>query len=73
MKIPMNKVTRNEIDHRKAGEIVRKSRESAKLSLRELARRLLLSAPYMSDLELGRRNWSPELFDLSLKEINRKP
>jgi predicted transcriptional regulator len=37
---------------------MRQRREAAGLSLRELARRLKLSVGYMSDLELGRRNWN---------------
>lgn len=38
-----------------AGEL-RRRRESEGLSLREVARRLGFSAPYLSDVELGRRN-----------------
>lgn len=30
-------------------------------SLRDIAKVLGFSAPYISDLELGRRNWSPGL------------
>ena len=45
-------------DHEAIGAVMRKVREDAKLSLREIARRLHLSAPYVSDLELGRRNWT---------------
>ena len=43
------------------GGHMRKLREGANVSLRELAHRAELSAPYISDLERGRRNWSPEL------------
>ena len=43
------------------GRAMRKLREDANVSLRELARRAKLSVPYISDLERGRRNWSPEL------------
>jgi|SRR5581483_10903101 len=37
------------------GETIRTYREEAGLSLRELARRVNVSAPFMSDVELGRR------------------
>jgi transcriptional regulator with XRE-family HTH domain len=37
------------------GEFIRKKRDEADLSLRELARRLEITAPYLSDIELGRR------------------
>lgn len=37
---------------------MREARLKAGLSLREMARRLKMSAPYVSDLELGRRGWT---------------
>jgi transcriptional regulator with XRE-family HTH domain len=37
------------------GETIRSLREEAGLSLRELARKTNVSAPFMSDVELGRR------------------
>ena len=37
------------------GEFIRKKRDEVDLSLRELARRLEITAPYLSDIELGRR------------------
>lgn len=39
------------------GATMRALREKKGISLRELARRLNLSAPFISDMELGRRNW----------------
>jgi predicted transcriptional regulator len=50
-----------EIDHQSTGYLFRVARKKAKLSLREVARRLKLSAPFVSDLELGRRNWTEEM------------
>jgi len=47
-----------EVDHETTGHLFRQARKKAKLSLREMARRLKLSAPFVSDLELGRRNWT---------------
>lgn len=37
------------------GETIRKHREEAGISLRKLARKVEVSAPFMSDVELGRR------------------
>jgi len=40
---------------------MRKKRQAAGVSLREVARRMSLSAAYVSDLELGKRRWSNRL------------
>ena len=56
----MKQTTR--INHEAAGDMVRKFRLSRKVSLRAVAIEIEMSAPYLSDLERGRRNWSPELF-----------
>lgn len=40
---------------REAGKRMREARETAQLSVRETAKRLGISAPYLSDMELGRR------------------
>lgn len=53
-----------ETDHRATGELMRKNRESIGLSLRDMASRMEISAPYLSDLEIGNRNWSQKLMDL---------
>lgn len=50
-----------QIDHVATGDEIRKYREWLGLSLRSAAKLLKLSAPYLSDLELGRRNWSAGL------------
>lgn len=39
------------------GKQMREKRRQYGVSLREVARRMGLSAPYVSDLELGRRNF----------------
>lgn len=49
------------IDHESTGEYWRQRRESEGMSLRETARRSCLSAPFLSDLERGRRNWTATL------------
>lgn len=45
-------------DQAQIGKMMRGSREGQNVSLREVARRMKLSAPYLSDLELGRRGWT---------------
>lgn len=45
-------------DDRAMGAAMRQRREAAGLSLYDLAKKLGLSASYLCDLELGRRQWS---------------
>lgn len=42
------------------GQFIKEMRTEAQLSLRELAAKIGVSAPFLSDVELGRRNPSPE-------------
>jgi len=46
------------LDEKAVGALMREVRELKKVSLREVARRLRWSAPYVSDLERGRRLWT---------------
>jgi transcriptional regulator with XRE-family HTH domain len=46
------------IQHMETGAEARKARQARFISLRAMARRLKISAPYLSDLELGKRNWT---------------
>lgn len=43
------------------GAWLRNERKTAGLTLREMARRLGLSAPFICDVELNRRNCSPKV------------
>jgi transcriptional regulator with XRE-family HTH domain len=43
------------------GEHIRKLRDEADLSVRELAKRIKVSAPFLSDVELGRRHPSEDV------------
>lgn len=52
--------TQRVIDHKKTGERMRAYRTKCGVSLRELAGRMGFSAPYVSDLELGKRLWSED-------------
>ena len=45
------------------GQHIRELREEKDLSLREFAKRLGLSAPFVSDIELGRRFPSDDVFE----------
>jgi len=47
-------------DNAATGQLMREARKQAGLSVREMARRLGQSAPFVSDLELGRRGWDEE-------------
>lgn len=52
------------------GQKIRELREAKDLSLRELAKRLDVSAPFVSDVELGRRYPSDKLFAAIAKELD---
>lgn len=54
------------------GEIggeLRAMREAANVGLREAARRMKVSAPYVSDLEKGHRLWSSKLIENFVRAI----
>lgn len=57
------------IDARALGQWCRDWRKSTGLSLREAARRAKWSAPYVGDLELGRRKWTLKTLTRYLKAI----
>ena len=48
------------LDEHTVGALMREVRNAKKLSLREVARRLRWSAPYVSDLERGKRLWTTD-------------
>jgi transcriptional regulator with XRE-family HTH domain len=45
------------------GEYIRELREKHDFSVRELAKKLKVSAPFLSDIELGRRHPSEEVLE----------
>jgi predicted transcriptional regulator len=57
------------IDSTRAGAMIRAARTKAEISLRRLAVAMGKSAPYLCDLELGRRNWTPELFSCAESKL----
>lgn len=58
-------------NHAAIGRQLRLERERIGISARALARKLKLSAAYVSDLELGRRAWTGEKVAIFIKEIHR--
>lgn len=60
LKIPSKKTV--VIDHAECGSVIRRLRESKNKSLRWLAHQMQITAPFLSDLERGRRNWSESRF-----------
>lgn len=57
----LREVTDTQICHYETGNRHRRHREAACVSLRALAGEMGLSAPYLSDLERGRRAWNEKL------------
>lgn len=58
-------------DNVATGATARAARLKRGISLRTVAARMALSAPFMSDLERGRRNWCPlrvRDFNISIRE-----
>lgn len=55
------KGTGRELDPIEIGAVMRDWRKKAKKTLREVAKAMGYSPPYISDLELGRRAWTDEL------------
>jgi len=53
------------------GGKLRELREQRKLSLRELARRLGISAPYLLDMELGRRGPCLDTVERIVHELDK--
>lgn len=60
------------LDNKAMGQAMRIARKKAGVSGRELARRLGLSAAYVSDLELGRRGWNADKGDYAGLDRSRR-
>jgi DNA-binding XRE family transcriptional regulator len=67
LKLPTKSVP--QISHVRAGKLIRRVRREHGISQWELADSMNISAPYISDLERGRRNWTAERFHLAAKTI----
>lgn len=57
------------LDEKAVGALMRTVRKAKGVSLREAARRLHWSAPYICDLEYGRRGWTTDKQNKYLKAI----
>jgi transcriptional regulator with XRE-family HTH domain len=55
------------------GEKIRARRLELRVTLREFARRVGVSAPYVTDLEAGRRHPSPEILARIAQELSLPP
>lgn len=60
--------TGKEVDQRELGKEMMNLRNKKGISLRDMGRMVNLSAPYLSDLERGNRNWNTGLI-IKYKEI----
>lgn len=71
MKPPRIKVTTSEIDQAECCKLAKKARDESGLSFARLAALLDFSAPYLHDLELGRRNFSEITFNRWLEACKK--
>lgn len=60
IKLVQRKVSVMEIDSKATGKLARDARIKQGISLRKMAGRMGFSSAFLSDLELGRRNWTEE-------------
>ena len=65
------KGTGKQLNQRAVGAEMRGLRELAQVSLREMARRMGITPPYLSDMELGKRNWSLERLEAFRKSLKK--
>lgn len=72
MKLPTVEVRSKEINHAECGKLIRAKREKLGMSLRRLAKEMGVTAPFLSDLELGRRNWKVERFNKAVEVLESK-
>lgn len=68
-----NQIPATKNDDKAIGALMRLTRERNSISLRKVAGRMGISAPYLSDLKLGRRGWSARLIASALQQIERDP
>lgn len=55
--------TGKQVDHAAIGKVMRELRRKKGISLTEFSHLMNFSIPYLSDLELGKRNWTPQRID----------
>ena len=59
-----------QIDHEETGKRARVEREKVGKTLKNIGDLMVLSESYLSDLERGRRNWSPTLIEQFNNALN---
>jgi transcriptional regulator with XRE-family HTH domain len=64
-------ISTDSLDHAAIGALIRRARTSKRIGLKDLAKALAVSAPYLSDLERGRRNWTVERYAQAVKLIKK--
>ncbi len=57
------------IDHMRTGAKAREARKRAGLTLGDVCRRMGVSDGYLCELELGKANWSAEMFERFAKAL----
>lgn len=67
MKLPTVQIA--ETNHVEAGKKIRALRVENNITLRRLASSMNISVQYLADMELGRRGWSSERFQLAQQKI----
>lgn len=75
MQLVSKMVRRPEINHAATGLKMRQLRNSRQISLRALAIEMGFTPPYISDLELGKRNWAKPLavkYERALQAIKNR-
>lgn len=73
LKIPTMPCSQTLIDHEECGHVVRVERSKKGISLLNLADKLNISSPFLSDLERGKRNWTEERFKTAMQIIEKSP
>lgn len=71
MNLPTRKIS--VVDNVKAGQIIRDLRMSRGISLRSFAKLMGYTAPFISDLELGRRTWDLNKFEQAQQILKPQP
>lgn len=67
-----SKIARRQVD-KDIGHCFREARKRKGLSLRQFGKLLNVSAPYISDLELGQRAWTEEKMEMFEKALEGVP
>ena len=59
------------VNNKATGERFRAFRLKAKVSLREVARRMGISAPHLHNLEMGDRTWTADVLDRAVAAVHQ--